>query len=89
MRTYAFRLYPNREQRRRLDACLYESRQLYNDMLACQKQQYQETGTFLSRYDLNKRFKGRGGASVPATTLQLSLRSPHQSPSELSEAQAP
>jgi len=53
-----------------MDAWLYESRQLYNDMLACQKQQYHETGAFLSRYDLNKRFKGRGGASVPATTVQ-------------------
>jgi transposase len=48
MRTYTFRLYPNRDQRRRLDACLYESRLLYNEMLACEKQHYQETGTFLS-----------------------------------------
>ncbi len=70
MRTYAFRLYPYREQRRRLEACLSESRQLYNEMLVCEKQHYQETGAFLSRYDLNKRFKGRGGASVPAATVQ-------------------
>src|SRR5919108_5888966 len=70
MRTYEFRLYPNREQRRRLNACLYESRQLYNEMLACQKQHYQLTGRFLSRYDLNKRFAGRGGTYVPATSVQ-------------------
>jgi putative transposase len=70
MRTYAFRLYPNREQRHRLATCLYESRQIYNEMLECQKQHYQETGTFLSRYVLNKRFKGRGGAYIPATTVQ-------------------
>jgi putative transposase len=70
MRTYEFRLYPNREQRRRLAVCLYESRLLYNELLECEKQHYQTTGTFLSRYDLNKRFAGRGGASVPATTVQ-------------------
>ena len=65
MRTYEFRLYPNREQHRRLSACLIESRQIYNEMLACEKQHYQETGTFLNRYDLNKRFAGRGQGLVP------------------------
>jgi putative transposase len=70
MRTYEFRLYPNRDQRRRLAACLYESRLLYNEMLEREKQHYVETGTFLSRYDLNKWFKGRASASVPATTVQ-------------------
>jgi putative transposase len=70
MRTYEFRLYPDRDQRRRLVACLYESRLLYNEMLECEKQHYQETGTFLSRYALNKRFAGRSSAHVPATTVQ-------------------
>src|SRR5689334_15415419 len=70
MRTYVFRLYPNREQRRRLEACLYESRQLSNEMLARQKQHYAETGTFLNTYDLNRLFRGRGGLAVPATTVQ-------------------
>ena len=31
---------------------------------------YQETGKFLSKYDLTALFKGRGGAFVPATTVQ-------------------
>jgi putative transposase len=70
MRTYEFRLYPNREQRRRLMACLIESRHIYNAMLERTKQHYQETGTFLFRYDLNRLFKGTGGAYVPATTVQ-------------------
>jgi putative transposase len=70
MRTYEFRLYPNREQRRRLDACLNESRRLYNQMLEREKQQYQQTGKFLSNYDLTALFKGRGGMYVPATTVQ-------------------
>src|SRR5689334_18083695 len=49
MRTYEYRLYPNREQRRHLDACLYESRHIYNEMLEREKQHYQETGKFLSK----------------------------------------
>lgn len=70
MRTYEFRLYPNREQRRRLISCLSDSRQLYNEMLERQKQYYQETSRFLSRYDLQSLFKGRGGTYVPASTVQ-------------------
>lgn len=70
MRTYEFRLYPNREQRRRLMMCLYRSRQLYNEMLEREQQHYQETGKFLSKYDLTALFKGRSGDSVPATTVQ-------------------
>jgi putative transposase len=70
MRTYEFRLYPNREQRRRLDACLYQSRLLYNEMLEREKQHYQQTDKFLNKYDLTLLFKGRGGAYVPATTVQ-------------------
>jgi putative transposase len=70
MRTYEFRLYPNQEQLRRLSACLSESRHIYNQMLACQKQHYAETSTFLNRNQLNKRFAGRGDPYVPATTVQ-------------------
>lgn len=70
MKTYEYRLYPNRDQRQRLDACLRDSRALYNEMLERQKQHYQETSTFLGKYDLTALFKGRGGVSVPASTVQ-------------------
>ena len=70
MRTYVFRLYPSRDQRLRLDACLYHSRQLYNEMLARQKAHYAETGRFLGKYDLSALFAGRSGAYVPASTVQ-------------------
>ena len=70
MRTYEYRLYPNRDQRRRLDTCLYESRLLYNEMLQREKQHYQETGKFLTKYDLTALFKSRGGAYVPASAVQ-------------------
>lgn len=39
-------------------------------MLQMLKAHYGATGKFLSRYDLNKAFKGRGGDYVPQTTVQ-------------------
>lgn len=70
MRTFEYRLYPNRAQRQQLVACLMESRAIYNEMLAALKTQYEESGTFPTKYDLTARFKGRGGEHVPATTVQ-------------------
>ncbi|HEY8323989.1 MAG TPA: RNA-guided endonuclease TnpB family protein [Ktedonobacterales bacterium] len=70
MRTFEYRLYPNRAQRQQLMTCLMESRVIYNEMLATLKAQYEETATFPTKYDLTARFKGRGGESAPATTVQ-------------------
>src|SRR5215470_11756150 len=70
MRTFEYRLYPNRVQRQQLMACLIESRALYNEMLAALRAQYETDGTFPTKYDLTARFKGRSGDSVPATTVQ-------------------
>jgi putative transposase len=70
MRTFEYRLYPTRAQRQQLMTCLIESRAIYNEMLAALKAQYEADGTFPTKYDLTARFKGRGGESVPATTVQ-------------------
>jgi putative transposase len=70
MRTFEYRLYPNRAQRQQLLTCLVESRVVYNEMLEALKAQYDMDGTFLTKYDLTARFKGRGGDAVPATTVQ-------------------
>ena len=70
MRTFEYRLYPNRAQRQQLMACLMESRGLYNEMLAALKAQYCADGTFPTKYDLTAHFTGRGGDAVPATTVQ-------------------
>ena len=70
MRTFEYRLYPNRPQRQQLMACLVESRTVYNEMLEALKAQYEADGTFPTKYDLTARFKGRGGDLVPATTVQ-------------------
>jgi putative transposase len=70
MRTFEYRLYPNRAQRQQLMTCLMESRAIYNEMLEMLKAQYDVDGTFPTKYDLTARFKGRGGDVVPATTVQ-------------------
>src|SRR5215831_4311779 len=70
MRTFEYRLYPNRAQRQQLMDCLVESRAIYNEMLATLKAQYEADGTFPTKYDLMARFKGCGGEAVPATTVQ-------------------
>src|SRR5437016_4639489 len=70
MRTFEFRLFVNKEQSRKLMACLRESRGIYNQMLETVKTHSAEQGTFPSKYDLEKAFKGQG-EHVPATTLQM------------------
>ena len=70
MRTFEYRLYPNRAQRQHLMACLIESRAIYNEMLTRLKAQYETDGTFPSKYDLTARFRGRGGDLVPASAVQ-------------------
>ncbi len=70
MRTFEYRLYPNRVQRQQLTACLIASRAIYNEMLEALQAQHETDGTFPTKYDLTTRFKGRGGDLVPATTVQ-------------------
>jgi len=70
MRTFEYRLFVNKEQSRKLMTCLRESRGIYNQMLETVKTQYAEQGTFPSKYDLEKAFKGHR-EHVPATTIQM------------------
>ena len=70
MRTFEYRLFVNKQQAHLLMECLKETRLIYNEMLESVKAQYEEKGTFPSKYDLEMAFKGQG-AHVPATTLQM------------------
>jgi hypothetical protein len=70
MRTFEYRLFVNKEQSRKLMACLAESRGIYNGMLETVKAQYEHDGTFPSKYELESSFKGQG-EHVPATTVQM------------------
>jgi hypothetical protein len=69
-KTFEYRLYPTRVQRGLLLSCLAESRLLYNEMLEYVREHYGQTGSFLFKYSLTTRFKGRGGEHVPATVVQ-------------------
>src|SRR6266705_1676595 len=71
MKTFEYRLYVNKEHAHLLMACLATSRHIYNRMLEMVKQQYEEQGTFPSKYDLENAFKGHGSEHVPATTVQM------------------
>jgi putative transposase len=70
LKTFEYRLYPNRCQRELLVACLRESRYLYNQMLEQVRDHYAETGRLLLKYSLTARFKCCGDEHVPATTVQ-------------------
>lgn len=70
MRTFEYRIYPTKEQDNLLIQCLIESRMIYNSMLEIVKAQYEQVGTFPSKYDLEAAFKGYG-THVPATTIQM------------------
>lgn len=70
MRTFEYRLYPNKKQYGLLIQCLSESRSMYNAMLETIKMQYEQDETFPGKYDLEAQFKGQG-EHVPATTVQM------------------
>lgn len=70
MRAFEYRLYPTKAQAAKLDACLEQSRLLYNEMLELVQTEHAASGKFLWKYDLGARFKGRGGEAVPQTTVQ-------------------
>ncbi|TME12960.1 MAG: IS200/IS605 family element transposase accessory protein TnpB [Chloroflexi bacterium] len=70
MRTFEYRLFVKKHQAHLLLQCLKETRVIYNEMLESVKAQYEEKGTFPSKYDLEMAFKGQG-APVPATTVQM------------------
>jgi len=69
MRTFEYRLYPQKQQAHLLMQGLIETRIIYNEMLETVRTQYEETGTFPGKYDLEAAFKGQG-EHVPATTVQ-------------------
>jgi putative transposase len=70
MRTFEYRLFVNKQQAHLLMECLKETRIIFNEMLESVKAQYEEKGTFPSKYNLETAFKGQG-AHVPATTVQM------------------
>lgn len=56
MRTFEYRLFVNKHQAHLLMLCLQETRIIYNAMVESVKAQYEEKGTFPSRYGLEGAF---------------------------------
>ena len=54
LKTYKFRIYPNKIQEKKMERSLELCRQVYNRTLAERKQAYEESGKTLSKYTLNK-----------------------------------
>jgi putative transposase len=71
VRTYEYRVFPNKAQQQLLVDCLREARHLYNEMVEITRARHDNAGKPHNRYDLNMAFKGRGGQHVPQTTVQM------------------
>lgn len=71
MRTYEYRLYPNKNQSQLLMNCLRESRAIYNQMVELSRGDYQFNAKIFSLYGMHSRFSGKATEHVPATTVQM------------------
>lgn len=69
MRSFEYRLYPNKQQSAMLDAVLEESRLIYNEMLEAEIAHYEEHKKFLFEAELRQLFKNRS-VLVPASVIQ-------------------
>jgi len=71
VRTYEYRLYPNKKQSQLLMNCLRESRAIYNQMVELSRADYQANAKIFSLYGMHARFSGKSPEHVPATTVQM------------------
>ena len=71
MRTYEYRLYPNKNQRQLLMNCLRETRGIYNQMVELSRADYEANAKIFSLYGMHSRFSGKATPHVPATTVQM------------------
>ena len=55
-KNYQYRIYPNKQQGKKLEAILEECRWLYNHLLAERKNAYEQTGTSLTLYQQQETF---------------------------------
>ena len=57
MRAYKFRLYPSKAQEKQLKAHLWESKELWNELLEANKKKYDSEGKFLSKEEMQMMVK--------------------------------
>jgi len=68
--TFEARLYPNKQQERKLSEMFYNARKLYNEMLETKINAYKNEKKTVSRFDLQKQFKTTH-KELPATVKQM------------------
>ena len=70
--TYEAKLYPNKTQEQKLSAILDSCRHLYNQALEDKINHYKKTEKSLSRFDLQKKYKGKENyPDIPASVKQM------------------
>ena len=79
MRTYEYRVRPNREQEAKLMAVLIASRRLYNDCLQELVEHYKATGKHMNLFEQDKRHGAKEHPDLPAIVVDTTLKRLHRS----------
>jgi putative transposase len=79
MRTYEYRLRPNKAQEQALLSTLIASRKMYNACLEELITHYQETGKYLHLYEQDKRHGKEAHPDLPAVVVDTTLKRLHRS----------
>src|SRR2546430_14410377 len=79
MRTYEYRMRPNKQQEQALMSVLMASRKLYNQGLEELIAHYKETGKYLHLYEQDKRHGKESHPDLPAVGGDKTLKSLHRS----------
>src|SRR5258708_2148309 len=79
MRTFEYRLRPNRIQEQTLMSVLIASRKMYNACLEELITHYKETGTYMHLYEQDKRHGKDAHPDLPAVVVDTTLKRLHRS----------
>jgi putative transposase len=79
MKTFEYRLRPNKQQEQALMSVLIASRKLYNQGLEELIAHYQETGKYLHLYEQDKRHGSKEHPDLPAVVVDTVLKRLHRS----------
>jgi putative transposase len=79
MKTYEYRMRPNKQQEQALMSVLIASRKLYNQGLEELITHYQETGKYLHLYEQDKHHSKEAHPDLPAVVVDTTLKRLHRS----------
>jgi len=79
MRTYDFKLRPNKEQAKYLDSLLLETKCLYNNALQELIEHYKTTNKYLNRFSQDKNYNKQTYPNIPSQFVDTTLDRLHRS----------